>query len=351
MENIPQIFEKQKEISDIDKILEEKNLSPEQRYAEMAKLLKESEKIIDTQKKEGNGLIGQTIKETFQEGKISEFKTDRYFYLLPKQEKGNLIVISDLHGDIESLKIAAKMLKNKDNHLLSLGDNIVTAFSDEYNEKQAKVLDILLKLFTKYPDRVHLCRGNCEVDIAPAGGIGVDIYGEQGIKGFKNNLKRVNRLFNKTPLGFITETGAIGVHGLLPRGVKQGGEKHYRNLKEINEFSDYLDESKFSGREVNRMLWGEIDENSENEFRKGEEGMVSGKEGVLKSLDAVGAKVLLRGHQHSLAKRKGGAKSIDFDNKVGTVISHKQKNERRIAIIPLDKDIKELSEEMFQKVD
>lgn len=322
----------------------------EKRAIEMSRLIKSAEKIIEEQKKEGQGKIGRNIEETFKSGKIEKVTADRYFYLILAQKEGSLIVVSDLHGDIEALEKAAEFLEDKNNHLISLGDNIVSDFENKRNIDQTKTLEFLLELFVKYPDRVHLGRGNCEVDIAPVGGFGLDIYGKQGLRGFNENIGRMKRLFNKMPLGFVAENGAAGLHGLLPRGVYERGKVHYRNLQEVNSFSDYGDESKFSGREVKRMLWGEIDENSNDEFRKGKEGMVSGREGVLKSMDAIGASVFLRGHQHSLAKRKGGAFSIDFDGRVGTFVSHRQENDRRIVIIPLNKKINKLTEDYFVKV-
>lgn len=338
----------------VDEIFEDKEQTPEERRQEMAQLLKGSEEIFRCQREEGSGLIGETIASTFQESDIEGAKIDRHFYLFPKQEKGNLIVVSDLHGDSKALYEAAKMLEeDENNHLLSLGD--VVAHSGAETRDQLGTLVKLLRLHNAYPNRVHLCRGNIEAEVVPAEGFGDEMYLQQGLEGFQQNIARAQRVFQKQPVGFVMETGAVGVHGLLPRGVKEKGQKklHYRNLAEINSFSDYSDEPMLSGREIRRMLWGEIRERSKGsrgEFKRGPEGMVSGSKGVLKSLNAVGGSVLIRGHQHSLARRKGAAYSVDFNGRVGTFVSHELEGERRIAVIPLNKKVQKLTQGIFRKV-
>lgn len=333
----------------------------QQPYHEMKHLLIEAGKIVIAQKEKGKGLAKKTIIETFEGGRIQEVQRDGYFYLFPKQKSGNLVVMSDLHGDLETVNATAKFLKDKNNHLLSLGDNIVTKFSPEYSEKQLETLEKLLHLFIKFPDQVHLCRGNCDVHIMPAGGFAEEIYQKQGLPGFEANVARIRKLFNQLPLGFVTETGVVGVHGLLPRGIRTDLNHpfNYKNLQEINSLTDYSpynssdSGAKFRGREVYRMLYGEIDPRSLEEYQRGprgKEGMISGEEGVLNSLEAVGASVLVRGHQHSLAKEKGRAYSLDFNGKAGTVISHRQQGDCRIAIIPLYKNIERLTDEMFQRI-
>ena len=346
---------------------EKKGLTPEQKYHNFRRTLLSAEKIIERQAEKGKEKIKETIPETFKGGRIDRVTRDRYFYLIPKKEKERLLVLTDLHGDIESLKKAIEeFLADEKVHLAVLGDMVSGG-----GAKQVETLNIILKLFIKYPDRVHIARGNCEVDVAPLEGFGEQIIEEQHIRGFTQNIQRSRRMFNKLPLGFITENGVVGIHGLLPRPILRDGELHYNNLVEINSLLDYKSypykresevlglrvipkkmEREYRGREIKRMLWGMINPDSEGEYKSGSEEleMVVGRAGIEKSLKAIGADVMIRGHQHSLTKDRGGALSIDFDGKVGTFISKEIEGDRRIAEIPLDKKIEILEDTMFKKV-
>lgn len=327
---------------------EKKELSPKERGLEFSKLLKSTEKLLEAQANEGQLKLKETILQTFQEGNIDKVYRDGYFYIIPKEKGGRLLAITDLHGDLTALKEAIReFMKDDRTHLVSLGDMVAGEDPD-----QVKTVATLLKLFNEIPERVHLLRGNCESDVAPVEGFGEQLGGQQGVEMWRTNWKRAQRVFNKMPLGFITENKIVGVHGVLPRPDSKeiGGEKYYRNLREINGLSDYTsDSTKLAGREVRRMLWGTIDFQSEEGYRGEKFYVTSGKE-VEKQLEAIDANVLVRGHESSKLKKAGKGIEIDLEGKVGTFHSSHKAPDRRILNLPLDQEVKKLDEEMFKVV-
>lgn len=350
-----QLNQKEEEVQNVNERLADflktsVDLPEKERQFAMKKLILETEKIMQEQREAGVGKIGQTISETFANSRIEKVVIDRYFYLIPRQEDGSVMLnVTDLHGHPEALeKAVEKFLSDDRIHLSSLGD--VTNIGPE----QVRCLEILLKLHNKYPERVHLLRGNCEVDVFPAEGGTEEVYKLQGISGWRKNVPRLLQVMRKFPLGIITETKAALVHGSLPRPIRRSGtnekEFDYKNLKEINQLSDYTGEREtlLSGREVRRIIWGDYDTSRAKGY-SGERSYVSSNKDVKGQLRAIGANVLLRGHQRGLLKPQGGGVVIGPDKNVATFHSGRMKD-NRIAVIPLDQDITELSENMFKKV-
>jgi predicted phosphodiesterase len=321
-----------------------------ERQFEMKKILLETEKIMAQQREDGEGKAGKTIAETFADNKIEKTVIDKYLYLIPKQAEGSTMLnVTDLHGDPAALKVAIeKFLSDDKTHLASLGD--VTNIGKE----QIQTIEILLKLHNEHPERVHLLRGNCEVDVFPTEGGGNQIYKSQGMSGWRKNVPRLQRVMRNFPLGIVTETKAALVHGSLPRPIRKAGtngeEFNYKNLEEINELSDYTGEKEtlLSGREVRRMIWGDYD-TSEEKGHSGKRSYISGNETLGGQLDAIGANILIRGHQRGLLKPHGGGVVLGPDKNVGTFHSARMED-NRMAVISLDKEVTELSEEMFEKV-
>ncbi len=138
--------------------------------------------------------------------------------LLEIRAKGSVLVLGDIHGDLESMKKIFgyvnldKFLEKRENVVVFLGDYI------DRGLQQVEVLALLLSLLKIYGERIILLRGNHEPppNLTPYPhdfpyvleksfpGRGKEIY----LRSFE--------LFQKLPLAAYTENGTFFVHGGPP---------------------------------------------------------------------------------------------------------------------------------------
>ncbi|MGC8940967.1 MAG: metallophosphoesterase, partial [Candidatus Nanoarchaeia archaeon] len=140
-------------------------------------------------------------------------------------------------------------------------------------------------------------------------------------------------VLSKLPLAVSTKNGIIALHGALPKVKK---------IEDINNISNGDDNWK-------RITWGDWndgDECSEDNFTGRP---YFGKSYFEKIMENLGKKVLIRGHQPSLANKPL------YDNRCLTIVtSTAYKDEgikRRIAVVDLSKKVETLDDIFIEDVD
>lgn len=332
----------------------------EARRKELERVINQADDILETKLEEGKGSVRSTIAETFKGGRIEKPTTDKYFEIIPKEDGGRLLMLTDLHGDQVALEKALEEFYKDDKvQIAVLGDMVAGGKGNDM-----KLTEALLKLYTDNPDRVHLLRGNCESGIFPEES--TELYGKYGQTAHHQVKPLMQRLFRRLPAGLITENGVVGVHGSLP---KSKGEE-YSNLNDIQESGNYMGQLSFPVRvksineldelsknlnrkagEVYSMLWGDYNPEEEEGYEGARPRYVAGNKDIREQLKAVGGQIMFRGHQSALLKKVGKNVHIGPENNIATFHSSaKGGPNRAIVEIPLDKDIEEITEDMFREL-
>jgi hypothetical protein len=139
----------------------------ERSLEEVQKLIEAVEQIQQEQWKDGNGRLGPTIAEIRQAQEASGVKEAIYdggIVYLPN-EKGQLVVVGDIHGDLTSTRQIiekAKFLENMEqgdrtSTLVFLGDVV------DRGQHDVEVMEVLLELKRRYPNNVVLMKADHEV--------------------------------------------------------------------------------------------------------------------------------------------------------------------------------------------
>lgn len=337
------------------------------RRQELTKVIIGAREILLEKLEEGNGKVGATIQETFATGEIKKPVTDRLIEAVPSAPNEKMIVLTDLHGDTTVLKEAIRRFYEDGNtHLAVLGDMVAGGGKD-----QIRTLEVLLKLYTEFPDRVHLLRGNCEAAVFPHEGMSDDLYESMGMVAWRQMRGRLQDLFYQLPALIVTENGVALTHGSLPKPKIGDGEKKYRNLQEINDSANFTGSVLFPaytelgqsaqekissqmaenvGRDpiLADMLWGDIDTSVEDGY-KGIRSFVSGSDDIKGGLKAIGATAEIRGHQSKLLKQNNSNVVVDGTAPITTFHSSFKGNKSTacMAEIPLDRPVDKITEDMF----
>ena len=219
-------------------------------------------------------------------------------------QKGSLIVVGDLHGDLESLySILKKSNFDKKDFILFLGD-----YGDR-GENSPEVYYTVLSLKVKNPERVFLLCGNHEapqyVEFFPH-----DLplrlmekYGEDGEKIYK----KFYELFEKLYVGAILPEKYIFLHGGIPINLS--------SLEEIEKAREnYPEKSDFI-----EILWNDPEEMKgfKSNYERGI-GYLFGKNITKKVLEKLKVKTLIRSHQPPFEGVK-----VNHEGKVLTISSTK----------------------------
>jgi len=203
-------------------------------------------------------------------------------YYLPS--KRNLIVIGDLHGDLQSLSFILKDsgFNNENDYLVFLGD-----YGDR-GLNSAEVYCIILKLKKEFPDRVILLRGNhefpSELPVYPHDlpVILIEKFGEDG----KKIYVELYKLFDYFCNGAIVEGKYILLHGGLPTGttsLKDIDFAHKNHPKKI-----YLEE----------ILWSDPRDGIQGYYPSPRgAGRIFGPDVTERVLNLMEVKTLIRSHQ------------------------------------------------------
>lgn len=216
--------------------------------------------------------------------------------ILKRIKSGSALVVGDIHGDFNILKaIIDGFIKNDHiNHLIFLGDIV------DRGSQSIGCLNLLYALIIKYPERVHLVRGNHEaISVNSRYGFLADIRNfcdssETREITLNNSLPELfvnyNRSFGTLPLALVHEGFRyFFVHGGIPIEPI--------SLKEINELpkADLL----LSNPTIKQMLWNDPREEVENYSYsvRGDGIYVYGQEVIVNFLKKNNLKMIIRAHE------------------------------------------------------
>jgi diadenosine tetraphosphatase ApaH/serine/threonine PP2A family protein phosphatase len=232
--------------------------------------------------------------------------------LLEVYDLENLVIISDLHGDSNSLfrilsEINYKQFLSKElNKLVFLGDYI------DRGSDSLSIIYSVCYLKSTYPDSVIVMRGNHE---APAEFPFSphdfpyevqDRFGNRWGEIYKDTLS----MFRMLTLATVVEHKLLLVHGGLP--TQEAAAKNFR------ESIAFAHERQVRNSVLEEVLWNDprmIDENKGQERSRRGLGRYFGPNVTRSWLQATGTKAVIRGHEPCQGFR------LDHDNKIMTLFS------------------------------
>ncbi|MBS7657852.1 MAG: metallophosphoesterase [Candidatus Bathyarchaeia archaeon] len=224
--------------------------------------------------------------------------------LVKIEAKGKLIVVGDLHGDLQSLNYIikeSKFLKSKYSMLIFLGDYI------DRGVYSPEVLYRVLSLKLNFSSRVVVLRGNHEgpedLQASPHDLPYqlVNKYKEDGMKIYF----RIKKLFNILPYVGLVEGKYLFLHGGPPHTASS--IKDYINACETHPKKSFLEE----------ILWNDPIENFEGVLPSPRgAGKLFGENITNNTLKILNVKMIIRGHE---PKNEGF--SFNHNGKVLTLFS------------------------------
>lgn len=226
----------------------------------------------------------------------------------------NLVVVGDIHGDINSLqKILDEFewenyLQSEENVVLFLGDYI------DRGQYSLEVVLSLCKLKYLFPNNVFLLRGNHEAfDYFPFSSFSFpeEIKAKFGNEGEEFYLKHIRTFFDSLFVFCEIDSFALLVHGGLPI---------VEDLKFFENYKFHLSKVTSQKRLMEEILWNDPRELGETNWRFSNRGLGKyfGKKVTGLWLDQTGCKFVIRGHEPCKGFK------TDHENKVLTLFSSKQ---------------------------
>jgi hypothetical protein len=223
-----------------------------------------------------------------------------------------LVIVGDLHGDSDSLrKILShigyeKFLRNPRNKLIFLGDYV------DRGSDSIGIIQTVTSLKTKYPDSTVLMRGNHEAPIQfpfPSHSLSFELSKE--FPNAKSLYEKILSIFELLTVVTLVEGSLILVHGGLPISSPQR-DSDYNTSKILLSSSAVLEQ----------ILWNDprdaLEKDSEWEKSRRAFGFHYSEVITKKWLDALGARVVIRGHEPCRGIR------ISHSDRVITLFSSKQ---------------------------
>ncbi len=205
--------------------------------------------------------------------------------LVKIEAKEKLIVIGDIHGDLQSLNYIvkeSKFLKSKHSIIIFLGDYV------DRGEFSPQVLYKILSLKLHFPNRVVVLRGNHEgpedLQAIPHDlpNQFFNIYKENGRKIYFT----IKKLFNILPHVALVEGKYLFLHGGPPHNASS--LEDYANAYEMHPEKSFLEE----------ILWNDPIENFEGVLPSPRgAGKLFGENITNNALKVSGAKIIIRGHE------------------------------------------------------
>ncbi|TFF98312.1 MAG: hypothetical protein EU547_01905 [Promethearchaeota archaeon] len=128
--------------------------------------------------------------------------------------KSKMMVVGDLHGDLETLqKIIQLFFRDNFDKLLFLGDYV------DRGAKQVEVVNVLFYYKKNLPNKILLLRGNHE---DPFINRHYGFYDQVRLKfsNYKRIFRAYNHLFSKLPLAAITWNRIFCIHGGIPQDLE-----------------------------------------------------------------------------------------------------------------------------------
>lgn len=235
--------------------------------AEFSMLIKNTSRIQMEEK--SNGVMGDSIVD---EG------------LVRIRQGKKLILVGDLHGDLQTLSTILKnsgFLDDLSSIIIFLGD-----YGDRGRES-VEVYSVVLYLKTRYPDRVVLMRGNHE------GPESMPFYPhdlpDQLLLKFGNSYEliypRLRELFDLMYHGVILENSYLILHGGVPASFNS--KKDLATANKTNPETRYLEE----------ILWNDPREIEGTQPSPRGYGKYFGKGITEKALEICNTRALIRAHE------------------------------------------------------
>lgn len=147
---------------------------------------------------------------------INTFRSEGRRLRIPHM-KGKLVIVGDLHGDCRTLYcIIQKYVINSDGYTLVFLGDYVDREPSSWNRRPSAVIDLLLSLKIKHPDRIYLLMGNHDLDPTKY----VSFYSP-----FWNALKPeqsdfYSEVLSELPVVATTHNGVAMCHATLPKTTK-----------------------------------------------------------------------------------------------------------------------------------
>lgn len=221
--------------------------------------------------------------------------------------KGHLIVVGDLHGDLESLM---HILRKTDFLERAKNDNIRLVFLGDYGDRglySPEVYYSVLKLKKTYPEKVLLMRGNHE---APED---ILAYPHQLPRQLENKFgnpdgtkiyEELVGLFDYLNTAVLVDGKAVLIHGGIPSQVTTTEELAYAHENHPHE------------PHLTEMLWNDPKEKLKGIQRSPRGiGNVFGEDVTEKFLNNLNVNLLIRGHESCEGFK------VNHNNKVVTLFS------------------------------
>jgi protein phosphatase len=230
--------------------------------------------------------------------------------LINLEPQGEVLIIGDLHGDLESLfqilkesSFLQKMKQNSDTILIFLGD-----YGDR-GEYSKEIYYTVLKLKLLYPEQIVLMRGNHEGPedlMASPHDLPLEFKMKFGEK-WEAAYSRIRELFACLYNAVLVEERYLMIHGGLPTEAKTIEDLAYAHTLHPKE--SFLEE----------MLWSDPDEMIKGTgISPRGAGKIFGENITNQVLKRFDAKILIRGHEPCADGFK-----ICHDGKVLTIFSRK----------------------------
>jgi len=255
----------------------------------------------------------QLVKEATQllakeNGQVGNFHvTGRLVEIKPL---GEAVIVSDLHGDFESL--IQIMKETNFLHQMKQNNKTVLIFLGDYGDRgvnSAEVYYIVLKLKLLFPEQVILMRGNHEGPedlLAYPHDLPMQFQARFGEK-WRDAYSETRELFNHLYNAVLVEERYLMIHGGLPPEAKTLEDLAYAHIKHPKE------------RLLEDMLWSDPTEMIKGvcESPRGA-GKLFGENITNEVLRRFNVKILVRGHEPC----KDGFK-INHRGKILTLFSRK----------------------------
>lgn len=230
--------------------------------------------------------------------------------LVKVKASGEVIVISDLHGNLESLvymlkasRFAEKATQDKEILLIFLGD-----YGDR-GPYSPEVYYLVLKLKQLFPEKIVLMRGNHEGPddlLAYPHDLSENLrtrFGEEGAVVYSKIRALFPYLYNVV----VVDKICVMVHGGVPSSASSPEDLKYAHFKHPKE------------RHLEEILWSDPDETIRGTYPSPRgAGRLFGEDVTQKFLGMLNVKMLIRGHEPS----QNGFK-ISHNGKILTLFSRK----------------------------
>ena len=228
--------------------------------------------------------------------------------------KSRVIIVGDLHGDLETLqKIIQLFFRDNYDQLLFLGDYV------DRGAKQVEVVNVLFYYKKLMPNKILLLRGNHE---DPVINRQYGFYDEVRLK-FSNHrqiYRAYNRIFSKLPLAAITWNRIFCIHGGIPQ-----------DLEDINSINNLpTEEQQIENPITKQLLWNDPHKRVK-EFKWSNRGpgvKRFGEEAFFNFIENNKINYIIRSHE----KQKNGYKKY-FDDKLISIFSSRSYSKRVSTVV------------------